>query len=73
MFAVDGKVAHHWIMTGTHEGEFMGIEPTGNKVEAMGVEINHVEDGRIFSSWTVSDSLGLMQQLSLTPQPEDSS
>ncbi len=63
MFAVDGKVAHHWIMTGTHEGEFMGIEPTGNKVEAMGVEINHVENGKIKESWTVSDALTVMQQL----------
>ena len=32
-----------------------------------------VEEGRISASWTVSDSLGLMQQLGLTPQPEDSS
>ncbi len=63
MFAVDGKVAHHWIMKGTHEGEFMGIKPTGNKVEAMGVEINHVENGKIKESWTVSDAMTVMQQL----------
>jgi steroid delta-isomerase-like uncharacterized protein len=63
MFAVDGKVAHHWILRGTHEGEFMGIEPTGNKVEAMGVEINHVENGKIKESWTVSDAMTVMQQL----------
>ena len=53
VFAVDGKVAHHWIMRGTHEGEFMRIEPTGNKAEAMGVEVNHVENGKIKESWTV--------------------
>lgn len=70
MFAVDGKVAHHWTMRGTHEGEFMGISPTGRKVEAMGVEINHVRDGKIAASYTVSDALTLMRQLGLMAQPE---
>jgi steroid delta-isomerase-like uncharacterized protein len=73
MFAVEGRVAHRWTFTGTHEGEMMGVEPTGKQVEVSGVEINHVKEGRISASWTVSDSLGLMQQLGLTPQPEDSS
>jgi predicted ester cyclase len=50
-----------------------GVEPTGKQVEVSGVEINHVEEGSISASWTVSDSLGLMQQLGRTPQPEDSS
>ena len=63
MFAVDGRVAHRWTMTGTHEGEFMGIAPTGNKIEAMGVEINHVKDGKITASHTVSDALTIMRQL----------
>ncbi len=47
MFASgDGRVAHRWIMTGTHEGEMMGVEPTGRRVEVMGVEINHVREVR---------------------------
>ncbi len=43
MSAVDGKVAHPRTMRRTHKGEFTGLEPTGNEVEAMGVEINHVD------------------------------
>lgn len=70
MFAVGGKVAHRWTMRGTHEGEFMGISPTGRKVEAMGVEINYVRDGKIIASYTVSDALTLMRQLGLMAQPE---
>ena len=42
-------------------------------VDVRELVIFHKEDGRISSSWTVSDALGLMQQLGLTPQPEDSS
>jgi hypothetical protein len=36
---------------------------TGEKVEVSGVEINHVRDGRISASYTVSDALGLMRQV----------
>lgn len=59
----EGRVAHRWTFTGTHQGEMMGVEPTGKKVEVSGVEINHLRDGRISASYTVSDALGLMRQL----------
>lgn len=63
MVSEGDTVAHRWTFTGTHEGEMMGVAPTGNRVEVMGVEINRVEDGRITASHTVSDAMGLMQQL----------
>lgn len=71
MISEGDTVAHRWTFTGTHEGTLMGVEPTGKKVEVKGVEMNRVEGGRIASSHTVSDAMGLMQQLGLTPQPED--
>ena len=63
MISDGGTVAHRWTFTGTHEGEMMGVEPTGNRVEVSGVEMNHVEDGKITASYTVSDAMGLMGQL----------
>ncbi len=71
MICEGDTVAHRWTFTGTHEGALMGVEPTGRRVEVAGVEMNRVENGRISASWTVSDSLGLMRQLGLTPQPEE--
>ena len=71
MICEGDTVAHRWTFTGTHKGEMMGVEPTGRRVEVAGVEINRVENGRISASWTVSDALGLMQQLGLTPSPEE--
>ena len=59
MISDGATVAHRWTFTGTHEGEMMGVEPTGKRVEVSGVEMNHVEDGRI----TASDAMGLMRQL----------
>ncbi len=66
-------VAHRWTFTGTHEGGMMGVEATGRKVEVAGAEMNRVENGMISASWTVSDALGLMRQLGLTPSPEGDS
>ena len=63
MISDGATVAHRWTFTGTHEGEMMGVEPTGKRVEVSGVEMNHVESGRITASWTVSDAMGLMRQL----------
>jgi predicted ester cyclase len=71
MICEGDTVAHRWTFTGSHEGALMGVEPTGRRVEVAGVEMNRVENGRISASWTVSDSLGLMRQLGLTPQPEE--
>ena len=71
MICEGDTVAHRWTLTGTHEGALIGVEPTGRRVEVAGVEMNRVENGRISASWTVSDSLGLMQQLGLTPRPEE--
>lgn len=62
------KVAVRWTATGTHDGEFMGIEPTGNDVEIVGFEINQVEDGQIVASWGLFDGLGLLQQLGAVPE-----
>lgn len=62
------EVAVRWTATGTHEGEFMGVEPTGNEVEIAGLEIRRIEDGRIAESWAVFDALGLLQQLGVVPE-----
>ena len=46
-------VAHRRTFTGTHRGALMGVEPTGRRVEVVGVEMNRVENGRISGSWTL--------------------
>jgi predicted ester cyclase len=67
MIGEGDTVAHRWTFLGTHRGEMTGVEPTGRRVVVAGVEMNRVQNGRISASWTVSDALGLMQQLGLTP------
>lgn len=57
------RVVTRHVGRGTHDGEFMGIEPTGNTFEIDGIDCYHIEDGKIAEGWVVVDSLGMLQQL----------
>lgn len=48
---------------GTHEGEFMGIEPTGREFEIGITTTHHLKDGKVVERWVQPDMLGLLQQL----------
>ena len=40
-------VATRWIGRGTHEGELMGIQPTGKQVTVSGLTISRLEGDKI--------------------------
>jgi steroid delta-isomerase-like uncharacterized protein len=67
--AEDDVVVTQLTATGTHEGTHRGLEPTGREVELSGVLIDRVEDGYIVETWVHLDTLGLMRQLGLVPEP----
>ena len=54
---------------GTHQGHFLGIPPTGKQVAVDVIDILALKDGRITEHWTVSDMLGMLQQLGAIPAP----
>ena len=56
--------------TGTHRGEFMGIQPTGKPIKVSYIDVWRVKDGRLVENWVQMDRLGMMQQLGVIPQPE---
>jgi predicted ester cyclase len=67
--AVDGdEVWIHSRMTGTHQGELMGIEPTGKKVDVMMFDRIRMRDGKAVEHWGASDDLGMMTQLGVVPE-----
>jgi predicted ester cyclase len=63
LVADDDSVALAYIITGTHNGEFMGLPPTGRKISARGVQIARFENGKLVERWGSSDQLGILQQL----------
>lgn len=55
---------------GTHDGEFMGIEPTGNTFEISGVVAHRIVNDQIAEAWVNVDALGLLMQLGAVTPPE---
>jgi len=63
------RVVTRWTGSGTHQGELMGVAPTGNQVRITGITINRVSGGKIVESWSNYDALGMMQQIGAIPEP----
>jgi steroid delta-isomerase-like uncharacterized protein len=60
-------VATRWTARGTHEGELMGIQPTGKQVTVSGLTISRLSNDKIVEEFQNWDTLGMMQQLGAVP------
>lgn len=67
MLAEGDKVAIRTTMTGTHQGEFHGIPPTGVAVTVTGAHVIRIAGGKIAEHWGSNDDLGMMRQLGVLP------
>lgn len=68
IFATDDKVAVRIRMTGTHQGDFLGLPPSGKKVDYESNELYSIDpDGRISAEWICSDLLTFMTQIGVYP------
>lgn len=48
--------------SGTHEGEFRGIQPTKKQVNIRSADLYKIENGIITGHWDVVDQLNLLKQ-----------
>jgi steroid delta-isomerase-like uncharacterized protein len=62
-FATDDRVVCRWRSSGTHDGVFNGIAPTGNHIEWIGISVWEFEDGKARRGWVMQDVASLMRQL----------
>jgi predicted ester cyclase len=67
MVADGDKLVSRYTVHGTHDGELMGIPPTGKQVSIGGIAIDRFEDGQSVEHWEVFDQMGMMQQLGVIP------
>ena len=66
--ADDDRVATQGYITGTHNGPFMNIPPTGRSIHVNYIDIWRIENGKAVENWVQMDMLGLMQQLGVGQQ-----
>jgi steroid delta-isomerase-like uncharacterized protein len=62
------KVLTRWTARGTHQGEFMGIPASGNRLEMGGMSLDSFSEGRFVESWESYDALGMMRQIGALPE-----
>jgi steroid delta-isomerase-like uncharacterized protein len=66
MIAQDNKVAVRWTLTGTHDGEFMGVKPTGKKVKVTLMNFYYFnEDGKVVNDIAAEGMVGFLRPLGL--------
>lgn len=67
-FAEGDKVIVRFTMTGTHQGELLGIPPTGKQVKLAGTSIYRLANAKIAEIWLLIDSLTALQQMGVVPE-----
>ena len=61
------KIALRLTLSGTHQGDFQGLPPTGKHVAFSAINTIHLKNGRIAEHWSEFDGIGMMQQLGAMP------
>ena len=61
-------VATRWRATGTHQGLFGGIAPTGREITLTAMHFHRIVDGKISDHWEQFDFAGAIQQLGVLSQ-----
>lgn len=61
------RIALIWTVRGTHRGRVMNIPPTGASVEAKGISVLTIRDGKIWRSLRVWDVAGMLRNIGLLP------
>jgi steroid delta-isomerase-like uncharacterized protein len=63
--ADDDKAVSYVRLTGTHDGDLMGLPPTGRPIDVRAMGILRFAGGQAVERWGIGDNLTQMQQLGL--------
>jgi predicted ester cyclase len=57
------RLALRWEARGTHQGEYLGIQPSGRAINYTGITLYELRDGKIARIWVSADLLSLLRRL----------
>lgn len=64
----DDMAVSGFTVTGTHDGEYMGIPATGMTGGSPGIMVHRFAGDKVVEAWAVWDALGQLQQLGVVPE-----
>ena len=66
MVAESDKVGVRWELTGTHDGEFMGVKPTGKKISVCVMNFYYFnKDGKVINDVAAEGMIGILRGIGL--------
>jgi predicted ester cyclase len=71
VIAEGNKVAFRATTKGTHQGEFMGIQPTEKDIKVTFDGFCQIQEGKIAEWWSEYAALGMMMQLGMELKPKE--
>jgi steroid delta-isomerase-like uncharacterized protein len=63
------QLAARLVLSGPHEGPFLGAPASGNEVQLAITTILTMRDGKCVERWSTADMLGLLIQVGAVPPP----
>lgn len=67
LIAEGDRVVARYTGQGTHQGDLMGIPPTGKQVTVSNILITRIANDKVVEQWLNYDALGMLQQLGVIP------
>ena len=61
------RIIYHYEVTGTLQGELMGVSGTGQEVRFSGMEMNRIANGKLAETWNYVDLMSLLRQIGALP------
>ena len=71
MISEGDRVSTLLVMDGTHTGQWLGIPPSGKRVNIRMMTIHRIRNGKIIEDWVIVESLGFFQQLGILRATND--
>lgn len=63
VIVAENKIVCRALLSGKQTGDFLGVAPTGRRIEMMTIEIHTIENDLIMETWHIEDFFGAHQQL----------
>jgi len=65
LIVTEDKVVSRFTITGKHTGDLPNIQATGRDISVEGMDIYHMEKGKILEVWHTTNVFGMMQTLGI--------